>query len=296
MCDQDSLNDMVQHWSRRQFGALAVGLGAAALWAPYAQALDGGLHESDVEIHTPDGVADAYFVHPKSGTHPGVLLWTDWRGLRPAFRAMAQRLASAGYAVLVPNPFYRIRRAPVLPDSASVADEATRNTLMGLMQSLTPAVQVADAKAFVGWLDRQPAVDHHRRMGTAGYCMGGAIALRTAAEWPMRVGAAASFHGAGLVTTDDSSPHRLAEKMHAAVLIAIAANDDAREPDAKRVLADAFAAAHLTAEIEVYAGSQHGWCPPDSPVYDEALAEKAWSRLLALYASALTRPVHTNGA
>lgn len=288
MCDQDSLNDMVNHWSRRRFGALAVGLGAAALCAPYAQALDHSLQESEVNIRTPDGLADAYFVHPRSGVHPGILLWTDWRGLRPAFRAMAQRLAAAGYAVLVPNPFYRIRHAPVLPDSASVADEETRNTLMGLMQSLTPAVQTVDARAFVAWLDQQGAVDRHRRIGTAGYCMGGAIALRTAAEWPTRVGAAASFHGAGLVTTDASSPHLLAEKMQAAVLIAIAANDDAREPDAKHVLTSAFAAAHRKAEIEVYSGSQHGWCPPDSPVYDEVLAEKAWARLLALYSAALT--------
>jgi carboxymethylenebutenolidase len=287
MCDRDSLNDMVQTLSRRQFGATALGVGAAAILAPYAQAADGGLAESDVMIHTPDGEADAYFVHPKSGHHPGVLMWTDWRGLRPAFRAMARRLAAAGYAVLVPNPFYRSRRAPVIPESASMADEATRNTLMGLMQTLTPTIQVTDSTAFVRWLDQQPAVDKARKIGTQGYCMGGAIALRTAAQWPGRVGAAASFHGAGLVTEEATSPHRLAATMRAAVLIAIAANDDAHEPDAKRALAEAFSAAHRDAEIEVYPGSLHGWCPPDSPVYDEPLAEKAWARLLALYSAHL---------
>lgn len=288
MCDRDSLNDMIDHVSRRRFGAWALGAGATAFVAPYASAVAAELVESDVEITTPDGTADAYFVHPKTGRHPGVVLWTDWRGLRPAFRVMAERLASAGYAVLVPNPFYRTRRAPVLPESASVADEATRNTLFQLMQTLTPAVQFIDAKAFVAWLDQQSAVDGTKKIGTAGYCMGGAIALRTAAQWPTRVGAAASFHGAGLVTPDASSPHRLAATMQAAVLIAIAANDDEREPDAKRVLADAFAAAHRTAQIEVYPGSQHGWCPPDSPVYDEPLAEKAWARLLVLYRAHLS--------
>ena len=287
MCDQDSLNDMIQQLSRRQFGAAALGVGAAALLAPYAQAASAGLAEADVVIHTPDGEADAYFVHPKAGRHPGVLLWTDWRGLRPAFRAMAQRLASVGYSVLVPNPYYRTRPAPVLPESASVADEATRNKLMSLMQTLTPAIQFTDSTAFVRWLDQQASVDKARKIGTQGYCMGGAIALRTAAQWPDRVGAAASFHGAGLVTEDASSPHRLAATLHAAVLIAIAANDDAHEPDAKRVLAESFAAASRSAEIEVYPGSQHGWCPPDSPVYDAGLAEKAWLRLLALYAAHL---------
>jgi carboxymethylenebutenolidase len=287
MCDQDSLNDMVQQWSRRQFGALAVGTGAAALLAPYAAVAAADLVESEVMIHTPDGTADAYFVHPKAGRSPGVLLWTDWRGLRPAFRAMARRLATAGYTVLVPNPFYRTRRAPVIPESATIADESTRQTLMALMQTLTPEIQTADATAFIRWLGQQSSVDPTRKMGTAGYCMGGAIALRTAAQWPDRVGAAASFHGAGLVTEEATSPHRLAATMRAAVLIAIAANDDAREPDAKRVLTDAFTAASRTAEIEVYPGSQHGWCPPDSPVYDAALAEKAWARLLALYAAQL---------
>jgi carboxymethylenebutenolidase len=200
---------------------------------------------------------------------------------------MARRLATAGYTVLVPNPFYRTRRAPVIPESATIADESTRQTLMALMQTLTPEIQTADATAFIRWLGQQSSVDPTRKMGTAGYCMGGAIALRTAAQWPDRVGAAASFHGAGLVTEEATSPHRLAATMRAAVLIAIAANDDAREPDAKRVLTDAFTAASRTAEIEVYPGSQHGWCPPDSPVYDAALAEKAWARLLALYAAQL---------
>lgn len=287
MCDQHSLNDMVMACSRREFGVLTAGTLVTMAWPGLASAAGDSLVESELTLQTPAGAADSFFVHPKEGRHPGVLIWTDWRGLRPAFRAMARRLAASGYAVLVPNPFYRIRPAPILPESASVTDEATRNTLMGFVQTLTPEVQNADAEAFLHWLNRQSAVDPHRKMGAAGYCMGGGMALRTAAVWPERVGAAASFHGSRLVTTDVSSPHRLAKTMHASVLVAIAANDDEREPEAKGVLREAFAAAHRPAEIEVYAGSLHGWCPPDSPVYDEPGAERAWARLLALLGTAL---------
>lgn len=287
MCDQDSLADMVTVLSRRRLGAALLGAGVGAWLLSTSDAQAAGLVETEVRIPTHDGVCDAFFVHPGAGRHPAVLMWTDWRGLRPAFRAMARRLAAAGYAVLVPNPFYRIRPAPVLPESASVAEESTRQTLMSLMQSLTPTIQQDDATTFLHWLDGQAAVDRHRPVGTLGYCMGGAIALRTAAAVPARVGAAASFHGAALVGDSADSPNRLAGVIRASVLIAIAANDAEREPNAEQTLREAFAAAGRPAEIEVYAGSQHGWCPPDSPVYDEALAERAYGRLLALFGGAL---------
>jgi carboxymethylenebutenolidase len=290
MCDQDHFErDLAEYArrgavTRRQFGALSAGVGLALLLPRAADAL--AVAERDVEIETPDGVADAYFVHPASGAHAGVLVWPDALGLRAAFRRMGRRLAESGYAVLVVNPYYRTRRAPVLPEGASVADEATRNVVIPLARSLTPSMHAADGAAFVAWLDGQAAVDAKKKLGTMGYCMGGAIALRTAAAAPARAGAVASFHGGGLVTKEDSSPPLLAPKLKAQLLIAVAENDDQREPEAKDVLRDAFARAGVPAEIEVYPAA-HGWCPPDSPVYDEAQAERAWSRMLALFGKAL---------
>jgi carboxymethylenebutenolidase len=291
MCDQDSFDDMLAYsqrsaaLSRRQFGALSVAGGLASLLPRMADAAD--VTEQDINIKTPDGVADSYFVHPSKGKYPGVLMWTDIMGLRPAFKQMGKRLAESGYAVLVPNPFYRLSKAPVVPPGASMQDDATRQTLMGLMASLTPEVQFADAKSFVGFLDEQPSVDHKRKMGTAGYCMGGPLTFRTAASFPGRIGAGASFHGANLANDKPDSPHLLVPKIKASYLIAIAENDDQRDPAAKTTLRQAFDSAHLPAEIEVYAGTQHGWCPPDSMVYNEPQAEKAWGRMLDLFKTAL---------
>jgi len=290
MCDQhyeDDLNEYLlkSGMSRRRFAALGVAMGLMAALPRAANALD--VHESDVEVSTSDGVADCYFVHPASGAHAGVLIWPDALGLRPAFRRMARRLAESGFAVLVVNPYYRRMRAPVIPDGATFADQATRDIVMPLYQSLNAQTHVTDAKAFVAWLDRQAAVDRTRKLGTMGYCMGGPITMRTAAAFPDRVGAAASFHGGGLVTDQPDSPHLLVPQMKAHYLIAIAENDDQREPQAKQVLRDAFARAGLPAEIEVYAGAMHGWCPPDSAVYNEAQAEKAWGRLLLMLQKAL---------
>jgi carboxymethylenebutenolidase len=158
---------------------------------------------------------------------------------------------------------------------------------MPLAQGLNETTHMTDAKAFIGWLDKQAPVAKNRKMGTQGYCMGGPIAFRTAAAMPDRVGAVASFHGGGLVTTNPNSPHLQASKSKAQFLIAIAENDDKRSPNDKDVMKDTFATANLPAEIEVYAGAAHGWCPPDSQVYNEPQAEKAWSRLLALYSKAL---------
>ena len=291
MCDKDAFDDMTEYQlksgavSRRQFGALTLGAGVMALVPPVAGAAE--VTESEVQIRTPDGTADAYFVYPTKGAHPGVLIWPDIFGLRPAFRQMGKRLAQSGYAVLVVNPFYRQQKAPTAPEHPDFNDPATRSALMALMGALTPETSFTDAKAFVAFLDSQPSVDRKRKVGTTGYCMGGPLTMRTAAAVPERVGAGGSFHGGGLVTDKPDSPHLLVPKMKAHYLFAIAENDDQKQPEAKNVLREAFAQAKLPAEIEVYAGTLHGWCPPDSQVYNPAQAEKAWSRLLVLLKSAL---------
>ena len=220
-------------------------------------------------------------MHPSSGAHAAVLVWPDILGLRPAFRTMGKRLAESGYSVLVVNPFYRQKRAPVVPPGAAF-DETTRGIVFPLAQALNATTHVNDAKAFIAWLDAQPSVDKNRKIGTTGYCMGGPITMRTAASVADRVGAAASFHGGGLVTQNPDSPHLLVPQMKARYLFAVAENDDEREPEAKNVLRETFAKANLSAEIEVYPAA-HGWCPPDSAVYDEAQAERAWSRMLVLF-------------
>jgi carboxymethylenebutenolidase len=289
MCDQDDLDEFARRsseFTRRQFGALALGAGLAAALPRLANAAE--TQGADVNITTPDGIADAYFVHPVKGKSPGVLIWPDIFGLRPAFKQMATRLAESGYAVLVINPFYRTKKAPTAPDHPDFNDPATRDALMGLMHSLTSETTLTDAKAFVSFLDSQPSVDKKRKLATTGYCMGGPLVFRTAAARSDRIGAAATFHGGGLVTDKPDSPHLLIPKMKAHFLIAIAANDDEKEPEAKDVLRDAFAKAHLPAEIEVYAGTMHGWCPTDSQVYNQAQAEKAWGRMLALFSGSLS--------
>jgi carboxymethylenebutenolidase len=291
MCDEDSIEDTKAYLrqsaelTRRRFGGLSAAAGLTMLLPAIADAVD--LTETEVDITTPDGVADAYFVHPSKGAHPGVLMWTDILGLRPAFRDMGKRLAASGYAVLVPNPFYRVSRAPVVAEGASFDDDATRQRLMSLMATLTPAVQVSDATAYVGYLASQPAVDRKRKMGSAGYCMGGPMTMRTAAALPDRIGAGASFHGANLASDKPDSPHLLVPTMKARYLIAIAESDDQRDPAAKTLLREAFAKATRKAEIEVYAGTIHGWCVLDSKVYNQPQAEKAWSRMLTLFQSAL---------
>jgi carboxymethylenebutenolidase len=289
MCDNDSMDDALEYelksagMSRRRFGALTVGTGLVSLLPPVTNAME--VEGSDVEITTPDGTADAYFVHPSKGAHPGVLVWPDIFGLRPAFKQMGQRLAESGYSVLVVNPFYRTKKAPTSQNTEF--DAATRQTLFALMSSLTPQRIVTDAKAFIPWLDSQPSVHKTRKMATTGYCMGGPFTFRTAAIFPDRIGAGGSFHGANLVTDGPDSPHLLVSKMKAEYLICIADNDDMRQPEAKNVLREAFAKAHLHAEIEVYKGAQHGWCAIDSRVYNHDQAEKAWSRMLVLFNSAL---------
>ena len=285
MCDQDHFEDDLQEYearglvTRRQFGML-LGAGVAMLLPQVANAV--AVTESDVTVMTPDGTADCYFVHPASGTAAAVLFWPDIFGLRPAMRQMGKRLAESGYSVLVVNPFYRVKKAP----TAEAGAKTEIKQLMPLAQALNETTHMTDARAFIAWLDRQPSVARNRKIGTQGYCMGGPMAFRTAAAMPDRVGAVASFHGGGLVTQMPNSPHLQAATTKAQFLIAIAENDDARAPNDKNVLKETFAKASLAAETEVYAGA-HGWCPPDSGVYNEPQAEKAWSRLLALYGKAL---------
>jgi len=287
MCDGRTIADNTEYLratklTRRQFGAVSAGAGLAMLLPRAANAQ--AVSEAEVDVTTPDGVADCYFVHPSSGAHPGVLIWPEAFGLRPAKKQMGRRLAESGYSVLVVNQYYRTQRAPIV-DTTNFAE--VRDKLMPLMGSLNADTQTRDAMAFVSFLDGQPAVDDSRKIGTMGYCMGGPFTMRTAASLPDRVGAAASFHGGGLVTNGADSPHLLVPEMTAQYLFAIAANDDENQPEAKDVLRDAFAAAGLPAEIEVYEGALHGWCPPDSAVYNEAQAERAWARLLALFETAL---------
>jgi carboxymethylenebutenolidase len=288
MCEHDDLEEFARRAAdvtRRQFGAMALGAGLAAALPRLAKAAE--TKGMNVEIKTPDGTADAYFVHPAKGKFPGVLIWPDIFGLRPAFRDMATRLAESGYSVVVVNPFYRTQKAPTAPDHADFNDPTTRQALMTLAGTLSATTATTDAKAFVAFLDKQPAVDKQRKIGTTGYCMGGPFVLRTAAAFPARVGAGATFHGGGLVTDKPDSPHLLIPEMKAHFLIAIAENDDQRQPEAKGVLRDSFAKANLPAEVEVYTGTMHGWCPPDAQVYNHDQAEKAWSRQLVLFSSAL---------
>ena len=286
MCDQDHFDKNEHEFAarklitQRQFGIL-LNAGMSMLLPKVVNAVS--VTDAEVTVTTPDGTADCYFVHPASGTAPGVLVWPDIFGLRPAFRQMGKRLAESGYAVLVVNPFYRTKKAPTAADGASTPIQQ----LMPLAQSLNEKTQMTDAKAFIEWLDKQASVAKNRKVGTQGYCMGGPIAFRTASAVPDRVGAVASFHGGGLVNNTPTSPHLLAAKTKAQFLVEIAENDDQRAPDEKNVLKETFGKANVPAEIEVYAGAAHGWCPPDSRVYNEAQAEKAWSRLLALYGKAL---------
>jgi len=281
--------------SRRDFVAMSIAAGLAAA-AGSASAAGLQVVETNVEVKTPDGVCDAAFIHPASGSHPGVLIWPDAFGLRPSMRDIAKRIAAEGYSVLVPNPFYRLAKAPVIqdPSSFSFQNPADMAKLQPLMASINAAgAAEKDAAAYIAFLDAQPQVNKTKKVGTQGYCMGGPLVVRTAATLPDRIGAGASFHGGGLVTDTPASPHLLAPKIKARMYFGIASNDDMRQPDAKDKLREAFAAAKVPAEIEVYPESLHGWCVPDmpmqngKPIYNKPDAEKAWAKLVALYKKAL---------
>lgn len=296
MCDDDTVRESEEYvseehlalrakLSRRKFNSLSLTAAMASMLPVSASAV--ALKEQDVLIETPDGVCDAYFVHPAQGKHPAILVWPDILALRPAFRAMGSRLAASGYAVLVINPYYRSAKAPVVQPGESFSDQATRDRVIPFYRKLNEETHMTDARAFVKWLDKQAVVDKSKGIGTQGYCMGGPMIMRAAAAVPERIKAAASFHGGGLATDKDDSPHRLIPKMDADFLIAVAENDDARNPTEKERVKAAFAEAGLKAEVQVYEGAMHGWCVLDSRVYNENQAERAWSRLLALYDRAL---------
>jgi carboxymethylenebutenolidase len=290
MCDEQTAADNDTFLgsgaiSRRQFGAMSGAAGLAMLLPAPANAAT--IKGRDVAIKTPDGSADAYFVAPATGKHPAVLMWPDIMGLRPAFRQMADRLAQSGYAVLVVNQFYRSTKSPFLAPGESFDQPEVRAKIMPFTKALSPAGTVRDAIAFTAFVDAQPEVDRKRGMASTGYCMGGPMVMRTAAAVPGRIKAGATFHGGGMVGSEPDAPDKLIPQMKAAYLIAIAENDDQRAPTDKDTLKAAFASAKLPAEIEVYPGTKHGWCPPDSRVYDAAQADRAWGRMLALFGRTL---------
>lgn len=287
MCDERTEAENAAYLSRR---AVAVGAAAAAMLVRSGAAMAEDpapptAKRRAVTITTPDGEADGLLFAPE-GKHPGVLMWPDIAGLRPAFETMAARLAAAGYAVLVVNPYYRSAKSPILKHFDEWRTEAGRGKVMPMYGQLSPDAVSRDGAAFVAWLDQQPEVDTAKKVGTQGYCMSGPIALRVGAAVPDRVGVVASFHGGGLVADAPDSPHTLFAKMTAAALICIAQNDHERQPEAKPTLERAAAAAGRTAEITVYPAN-HGWCAIDSPVFDQAEADKAWARLLAMYSTHL---------
>jgi carboxymethylenebutenolidase len=282
--------------TRRDFVTMTIGAGIAAAGGAELLA-QSQVIETNVDIKTPDGTCDAAFFHPPTGSHPGVIIWPDAFGLRPSLREMGRRLAGSGYSVLVVNPFYRVAKAPVVEDASNFnfGDPPQRAKLTPLMGSIGAEGAVErDAPAFVAWLDSQRQVDRSKKIGTQGYCMGGPLVMRTAAAVANRIGAGGSFHGGGLVTANPNSPHLLAPRIKAQMYFGVAANDDAQQPEAKTKLKEAFEAVKVPAEIEVYSQSQHGWCISDmpkqasgQPIYNKADADRAWTKLLALYKAAL---------
>ena len=291
MCDGHVLADMsaaervaASAVSRRDFGLIGTVAMLAACSGTGADGAASSVVEQPVAVTTPDGTADGVFFHPAKGKHPGIVMWPDIGGLRDANKAMARRLAAAGYSVLLVNQYYRSAKAPVLASFAEWRTPDGQARLKPMIAAINPAATTRDGAAFVAWLDRQTAVDTRRGIGSNGYCMGGPFAVRTAVAAPARVRAAASLHGASLVTDAPDSPHRLLAGTRASYLFAIGRNDDARAPGDKDALRAAAAAAHRPAEVEVYA-ADHGWTVPDAPSYSAAEAERAWTRMLALFAT-----------
>jgi carboxymethylenebutenolidase len=276
--------------SRREFTALSLAAGVTAATAA-AGATAADMVDTDVVITTPNGTCDAALIHPKGkGPWPGVILFVDIFGLRPAMRDMAKRLAADGYTVLVPNPYYRTTKAPGLPGDLDFTSPTDRAKIAKVREPMTNDAVMSDTTAYVKYLDAQPVVNKKAKMGVFGYCMGGPMTMQAAAANPDRVGAGASFHGGGLVTDKPDSPHLMVPKMKAQYYFGVAMNDDQRQPDAKIKLDEAFKAVNLPAKIEVYDGCMHGWCvkdmplqPDGKPIYNEAGAERAWGELILLY-------------
>jgi len=291
MCDYDTQKDADAYpeehsdMSRRDFTKLATGASMAMMLPTVANAQS--ISERDVEIRTPDGVADCHFAYPSTGSHAAVLVWPDILALRPAFREMGRRLAREGYAVLTVNPFYRAARSPVVPLGASFGQPEIRELVLPMARNLNADTHFTDARTFTAWLDQQDEVDTGKGIGTTGYCMGGPMVMRTVAAVPERFAAGGTFHGGGLATGNPDSPHLLIPETRAAMLHCVADNDDQNDPQAKVTLSEAYSAAGIDAEIEVYSDALHGWCAIDSQVYHQEQAERAWSRLLNLFATNL---------
>src|SRR6202167_423108 len=283
MCD-DLIHQGLTHdptVSRREF---VVASAATIVLNSTSAAAQAKVVEKDVNVPMASGISDSALFYPEGkGTWPAVLVWTDILGLRPVFREMGRRLAAEGYVVLIPNPFYRNAKAPVVDGSFDFSKPEDRAKIMPMAAALTADANISDAKSYVAFLDAQPQTDRKKKMGVQGYCMGGPLTFRTAAAASERVGAAATFHGGGLVTDKPDSPHLLIPKMKAEVVCAVADNDDKRDPAAKDKLKEAFAAAHLKAKVDVYEGCNHGWTVRGSQVYNEVGAERAWAELIALY-------------
>lgn len=297
MCDEQTERDNEAYFrsqglTRRNFNKGAIGAALSMMLPSVANAVD--VVEKEVVVKTPDGMADCYFVHPSKGAHAAVMVWPDVMGIRPSYRMMGKRLAQSGYSSLVINPYYRTTTGSLIKEGESFSMPEVRNRLMPHRNSLSAETCVTDGHAFVEFLDAQTSVDTARKIGVTGYCMTGSYTMRLAAAIPDRIGAGGSFHGGRLATDKEDSPHLLVPKMKAGFLIAIAENDDEKDPQAKVLLRDAFDKAGVNAEIEVYEGTLHGWCPPDSPVYHKAQAERAWSRLLALFERELGRNTSTS--
>jgi carboxymethylenebutenolidase len=297
---QQDADESLSGLSRRNFVALSLAAGLGAV-APSSTGKDLPVVETDVDVKTPDGICDAVFIYPDKGSHPGVLGWHDSPGLRPVMRALGKRIAAEGYSVLVPNLFYRAARAPVFDSSFDYAKNQSDREKYARITApfFAPGAAERDAVAYVAFLDAQRQVNKKKKIGTHGYCLGGPYVMKTAAALPDRVGAGASFHGGFLVTDKPNSPHLLAPKIKARLYFAIASDDDKREPEVKNRLREAFAAAKVRAEIEVYPNALHGWCVPDDgignggrqsghkPSDNKADADRAWAKLLALYKAAL---------
>ena len=288
MCDEFIHPGLVEDTriSRRAFSLIAVAAaGTAAAAVPKA-----AVTEKDVIIKTPDGMADAVLFTPsKAGRFAAVLMWPDIMGLRPVFRDMGRRLAGEGYVVLVPNPFYRSKKAPVMEGPIDFNNPATREVLTGYRKVMGDAGIDSDARSYLALLDAQPKTNKRTKAGVQGYCMGGALSFRAAAAVAARIGAVASFHGGnGLVTSDTDSPHLLIPRTNPASvwLVLQAQNDDKQQPKVKETLKASFAAAQRKATVEVYPAN-HGWCVPGSQVYDQVQAERAWAALLQLYRTTL---------
>ncbi|WP_260636942.1 dienelactone hydrolase family protein [Streptomyces angustmyceticus] len=248
------------------------------------------VHGGSLDIPTPDGVADAYLAHPDDGApHPGVLLYMDAFGLRPSLEEMAKRLAGHGYTVLVPNVFYRSGRAPLveLPDAIDPSQRPEIfEQLFPIMQTLTPEPAMRDAGAYLDWLAASPMVTDGP-VGTTGYCMGGVLAVRTAAAHPDRVAAAAAFHAGRLATDAEDSPHRLAGRITARLYFGHADQDRSMTPEQIGDLEQALDAAGVRYRSELYEGAHHGYTQADTTAYHAEADARHWRNLLDLFGQCL---------